>query len=161
MKRTISFVAGPIVVGVLACAASGCTPTELTESGQQVRVGKADPADGCQEIGPVFGSGAGGYSTTSEDKMTSAENELRNHAAEQGANYVVMDALGSDVHGMTMSGRAFRCDRLPSNVAPQGNAAAPTADPEARLRKLKDLLDKGLITPEDYDRRRAEILQSL
>ncbi len=37
----------------------------------------------------------------------------------------------------------------------------PAGDPEARLRKLTELLDKGLITQEDYDRRRAEILQSL
>jgi hypothetical protein len=72
-----------------------------------------------------------------------------------------MDAIGSDVRGMTISGRAFRCDRLPSNMAPQTGTAAPASDPETRLRKLKELLDKGLITQEDYDRRRAEILQSL
>jgi len=73
-----------------------------------------------------------------------------------------MDAVGSDVHGMTISGRAFRCEQLPSNVSPTASAAAPAAsDPEARLRKLKELLDKGLITQDDYDKRRAEILQSL
>jgi hypothetical protein len=156
MNRTTLFLAG-----LVTCTAAACTPTELTDAGQQVRIGKADPAGGCTELGTVYGSGTGGAYMTTEDKMTSAQNDLRNHAAEQGANYLDMDAIGSDIHGMTISGRAFRCDRLPSNMSPQTSAAAPASDPETRLRKLKELLDKGLITQEDYDRRRAEILQSL
>ena len=46
-------------------------------------------------------------------------------------------------------------------------AAAPTApapaadDPEARLAKLKALLEKGLVTPADYDAAKAEILKKL
>ena len=35
------------------------------------------------------------------------------------------------------------------------------ADPSARLQKLKDLLDDALISPEEYERKRAEVLQSL
>jgi hypothetical protein len=51
--------------------------------------------------------------------------------------------------------------------APAGVSAAPTApapspqDPEERLRKLKDLRDKGLITPEEYEKKRQEILKGL
>jgi hypothetical protein len=155
-----------ILASLAACMTAACL-TDLTGAGQQVRIGKNDPASDCTELGTVYGSGAGAGYTSSEDKMTSAQNELRNKAAEEGANYVAMDAIGSDIHGMTISGRAFRCDRLPSNMSPQDSASsagppsAPSADPEARLRKLKDLLEKGLITQEDYDRRRAEILQSL
>jgi hypothetical protein len=155
-----------LLAALVTSASAACTAIELTEAGRQVRVGKADPADGCSEIGTVYGSGSG-FGTSSEETMTSAQNELRNRAAAQGANYVVMDVLGSDRHGMSISGRAFRCDRLPSNMAPAGSAttatggAAPAGDAEARLRKLKDLLEKGLITQEDYDRRRAEIVQSL
>jgi hypothetical protein len=161
MKWTTCFLAG-----LVPCMTAACV-TDLTGAGQQVRIGKNDPVGGCTELGTVYGSGAGAAYTSSEDKMTSAQNELRNKAAEEGANYVVMDAIGSDIHGMTISGRAFRCDRLPSNMSPQEGASssdepsAPSGDPEARLRKLKDLLEKGLITQEDYDRRRAEILQSL
>jgi hypothetical protein len=161
MKHTTYFFAASFAFGLV-----GCTPTELTEGGQRVRIGKSDPVDGCVEIGTVYGSGEGAGYTSSEEKMTSAQNELRNRAAAQGANYVVMDAIGGDVHGMTISGRAFRCDRLPLNVAPSDSVAAgagtpASTDPEARLRKLKELLEKGLITQEDYDKRRAEILQSL
>jgi hypothetical protein len=147
--------------GCLAWAFAGCTPTELTGAGEQVRIGKSDPVDACIEVGTINGSGEGG---SGEDRMTSAQNELRNRAAVQGANYVVMDAVESELHGLTISGRAFRCDRLPSNLAPSESAPAASGaarDPEARLRKLKELLDKGLITQEDYDKRRAEILQSL
>jgi Domain of unknown function (DUF4156)/Short C-terminal domain len=159
MNRTTYLLAGFVTWASVACV------TELTGAGQQVRIGKQDPADGCTELGTVYGSSTGGGYASTEDKMTSAENELRNRAAEKGANYVVMDAIGSGLPGMTISGRAFRCDRLPSNLAPAANAAAgvvaPAGDPETRLRKLKELLEKGLITQDDYDRRRAEILQSL
>jgi hypothetical protein len=34
-------------------------------------------------------------------------------------------------------------------------------DPEQRLKRLKELLDKGLITNDDYERQRAAILQSI
>lgn len=34
-------------------------------------------------------------------------------------------------------------------------------DPSARLQRLKDLLDDGLISREEYERKRDEILQSL
>ena len=41
-------------------------------------------------------------------------------------------------------------------------APAPAADdPEARLAKLKALLEKGLVTPADYDAAKAEILKKL
>ncbi len=153
-----------LLAGLVAWASAACV-TDLTAAGQEVRIGKADPTDGCTELGTVYGSGNGGGYVSTEDKMTSAQNELRNRAAEKGGNYVVMDAIGSGLGGMTFSGRGFRCDRLPSNLAPSGSAAAapvaPERDPEARLRKLKELLEKGLITQDDYDKRRAEILQSL
>jgi hypothetical protein len=50
----------------------------------------------------------------------------------------------------------------PAIAAP---AVAPAdqkkGDVEERLRKLQDLLDKGLITKEEYDKKRQEILNSL
>jgi membrane protease subunit (stomatin/prohibitin family) len=55
-------------------------------------------------------------------------------------------------------------DALRGSQAP---AAAPTPvaaaadDPEARLAKLKALLDKGLVTQADYDSAKAEILKKL
>ena len=40
-------------------------------------------------------------------------------------------------------------------------AAAPQETPEERLRKLDELLKKGLITKEEYQTKRAEILKAL
>jgi hypothetical protein len=48
---------------------------------------------------------------------------------------------------------------LPTSTTP--SSAATQGDVDARLQKPKALFDKGLITQEDYDRRRAEIVRSL
>lgn len=40
-------------------------------------------------------------------------------------------------------------------------SASPSRDEAAQLQKLKELLDKGLITPEEYERKRKEILDRL
>ena len=48
--------------------------------------------------------------------------------------------------------------QAPAPVAPP----APSEEPiEARLEKLKGLLDKGLISPADYDGAKAELLKKL
>ena len=131
-----------------------------------MRVGKAPPFEGCRELGIVMGSGGGGAYTGSKDKLESAMNELRNSTAEKGGDFVVMDSSAGDINGITMSGRAFDCSHAPRRqpVAVQvvGSAApAPSASPEDRLRRLDDLRDKGLITPEEYAKRRQEILHDL
>ncbi|MEO8379037.1 MAG: SHOCT domain-containing protein [Acidobacteriota bacterium] len=41
------------------------------------------------------------------------------------------------------------------------DTSGPTESIEIRLQKLKDLLSKGLITKEEYDSKRAEILKSM
>jgi hypothetical protein len=48
--------------------------------------------------------------------------------------------------------------------APPPPAAAPApapGDPAERLKRLQDLRDKGLITPEEYEKKRQEILRGL
>ncbi|KAB2964032.1 SHOCT domain-containing protein, partial [Zoogloea sp.] len=59
-------------------------------------------------------------------------------------------------------------DALRGSQAPAAPAAAPVPaaapaadDHEARLAKLKSLLDKGLVTQADYDSAKAEILKKL
>jgi membrane protease subunit (stomatin/prohibitin family) len=54
----------------------------------------------------------------------------------------------------------------PAQAAAAGAAgaaagAAAGSDPVQRLQQLKDLLDKGLITPADYDSAKAEVLKKL
>jgi hypothetical protein len=118
-----------------------------------------DPQSGCVELGPVYGSGGGGPYTTSEEKMRSAQNELRNNAAELGGNYVAMDVAGGDNRSMTLTGRAFKCSPGSAQAEPAG--AAPAASPEERLKRIQELRDKKVITEEEYESRRAEIVKSL
>jgi hypothetical protein len=48
-----------------------------------------------------------------------------------------------------------------SGFAASGSAAAPAQDPMAALGRLKELLQAGLITQEDFDKKKAEILSRL
>ncbi|WP_374476562.1 SPFH domain-containing protein [Zoogloea sp.] len=67
-------------------------------------------------------------------------------AAGVGMGQVMMDAL--------------RGSQAPA-AAPVAAPAVAADDPEARLGKLKALLDKGLVTHADYDSAKAEILKKL
>ncbi len=69
--------------------------------------------------------------------------------------------------GQTMA-RAFNPSAVSQSVLGEGGGApastpAPAAsdDPTARLEKLKNLLDKGLISQADYDSAKAEVLKKL
>jgi Domain of unknown function (DUF4156)/Short C-terminal domain len=158
-----------IVFSVLGLAAFCSCSTALTAQGSNVRVAKSAHAN-CTELGIVYGSGGGGGYTSAEGKMESAQNELRNKTARMGGNLVVLDAAGGDATSMSMSGRAFDCGKEgPVEVAvvddqtqmrhTESQSAQPNA--EDRLRKLQELLEKGLITQEEHDKRKAEILDSI
>jgi hypothetical protein len=155
-----------LLAPVFAASLSACV-SDLSAEGSAVKIGKLDPESGCTELGTVYGSGGGGPYTSSEDKMRSAQNELRNHTSELGGNYVAMDVAGGDGRSMTLTGRAFRCNGTPGTAPPMPPPPPPSAPPsvvstpEERLTKLKGLLDKGLITQDEYDKRRAEIIRSL
>ena len=68
-------------------------------------------------------------------------------AAGVGMGQVMMDAL--------------RTAQTPAAPAAPAAPAPAADDPEARLAKLKALLEKGLVTPADYDAAKAEILKKL
>lgn len=68
-------------------------------------------------------------------------------AAGLGMGQVMMDAL--------------RPAQTPAAAAAPAAPAPAADDPEARLAKLKALLEKGLVTPADYDAAKAEILKKL
>jgi len=52
---------------------------------------------------------------------------------------------------------------IQNNIVPSGQAAppSPTGDPMAALRKLKDMLDAGLISAEDFESKKREVLSRL
>ena len=49
----------------------------------------------------------------------------------------------------------------PAVAAPGGGSAATNADPAERLRRLKSMLDEGLISAEEYEEKRSAILAEL
>jgi len=191
---------------------SGTACVNLSAAGSQVKLTKAEPGPGCEVLGDVYGSGGGGGYTSAESKLRSAQNDIRNRAAQLGANYVVVDISAGDWASTTVSGRALWCEDVSEEVdgpldaspasldpiaqpAPRAAAApalslvpgaeppdaaahtssapapgagaqpagpaGPAPSPEQRLRTLKALLDQGLVTQEEHDQRRKEILDSL
>jgi Short C-terminal domain len=58
-------------------------------------------------------------------------------------------------------GRDKALAEMNATSAAAAASAAPAESTAARLQKLKELLDKGLITKEEYDSKRAEILKSM
>jgi hypothetical protein len=141
-------------------------------------MGKALPHENCRQLGFVYGSGSGGAYTSIESKIESAKNELRNKTSEMGGNFVVIDRDDSDETGVSIAGRALRCGEppkekpVPVTVTNQPSAqqpanpatakeTAPQKSPEERITELQNLLEKGLITQEEFDQRRKEILDSI
>lgn len=57
-------------------------------------------------------------------------------------------------------GILFQSSNVPAAVAPSG-PAFPMVDPVNALRQLKELADQGLIQPDEYAAKRAEILRRL
>lgn len=77
-------------------------------------------------------------------------------------NEVLSDALKeafSNVLGDAQLQSAWVSGKRTGSVAP--SASAPAETPEQRLKKLDELYKKGLITKDEYDRKRAEILKEL
>jgi hypothetical protein len=92
-------------------------------------------------------------------------------------NVLIGGLLGAAVDFSTGAARKLSQDSVHVTLAqiPTVLSQTPTAVPaslttenslgggqrEAQLRELKDLLDKGLITQEEYDEKRAEILKGI
>ncbi len=93
------FVSVPIIL-LLGCA------TQLTTEGTSVRV-VGDQVE-CVFVGTVSGSNSMGNSTA--DDAEGAMNDLRNKAAEMGANAVRIINVDSDMYSTTAVAEALRCD---------------------------------------------------
>jgi hypothetical protein len=174
MHCILKFAGAAIVLSLLG----GCVT--LSPGGRGVKIMKSVPHQDCEELGIIYGSGGGGGYTNAKTKLESAQNDLRNQAFDRGGNILVMDAASGDVQGMAISGRAFRCRKhrkrpkpvrplaehplegQPDAVAPDPVfVPAPAGNVEGRLATLKEWLGKGVITQDEHDRRRAEIIGSL
>jgi len=86
----------------IALLAFGCSAT--TAGGKNVRVQKANPPNSCEEISIITASA----SNTGNDDQ-SARDQLRDRAAERGANYVRLDTLGGSSTIKEYTGTAYKC----------------------------------------------------
>jgi hypothetical protein len=85
-------------LALICCLFLAACSTALTVQGQKVKVIKSDPPANCKEIGVVVGSNNNG----NPEYMN---NDLRNNAAEKGANVVRLDTA----YLTKISGTAFKC----------------------------------------------------
>lgn len=137
---------------------------ELQALRDRVPTGKAAPHASCKDVGEISGTGGGGGFTTTDMKMRDAQDELRFKTEAQGGNFALMDAIASDVYGITITGRALNCGAPPTaggSGGQESGGSASDGSPKERLRKLEELRGEGLITDEEYERRRKEIIDEI
>ncbi len=126
-----------LVTGVAAAVAAttGCKTSELSGGGAQVATSQSAPVDsgwdpeGCQSLGYIVGRGGGSFGggwLSNEKLIEYAMNDLRNKAAELGANFIqhdtpTMGQAGSNgdtsTTTATVSGTAYLCERKANRVA--------------------------------------------
>jgi membrane protease subunit (stomatin/prohibitin family) len=91
-----------------------------------------------------------------------AQNEggLAGVGASVAAGLVLGQTMAQGVAGQGLAG-AQKPPAGPATTAAAASEAATVPDPEAQLRQLKNLFDKGLISAADFDTAKAEVLKRL
>ncbi|WP_169927687.1 DUF4156 domain-containing protein [Labilithrix luteola] len=129
-RLNVSFGSLSLVLVSLASLASlvtvaGCSTSALSPKGAQVAATRNPPTRDCAALKYIVGQGGGtfgGAYISNDDLVEYAMNDLRNKAADLGANYVQHDPpqLGSGsgtTTTVTISGTAYRCSGAPTNAA--------------------------------------------
>jgi len=95
----------------LVLGLSGCVYRQLTPLGQAVRVtANPEAIQGCELKGAVTGGdGLNGGITGQRAAEENANRELRNRAAEMGANVVLLTTSTTGFSGATQRGEAYLC----------------------------------------------------
>ena len=114
MRKQLSISMVALAVGLLA----GCGATPVSQKGAQVELTTEKPK-GCTAVGEVMGSQGNVFSgdfTTDQNLMQGARNDMRNRAAELGANVVHIQGSQNSTHPYsagavksTLVGVAFKC----------------------------------------------------
>lgn len=109
----------------------------------------------------ISGTPYGGGSIEGGCTYEQALDMATERAGESGADAIVgiQTAAGGNGRIVSMQAVAVRFSGPAKPAAPPARPEPPSA--EERLRKLKALSDQGLITPDEYARRKAEILEDL
>lgn len=130
--------------------ALSCKTEQLSDKGANVITSRSAPVDSgwdparCTSLGYIIGRGGGAFGgswISNEDLIEYAMNDLRNQAADLGANYIQHDTPTMGVAGgdggtttttATVTGTAYRCKqkmRPPPRHATE-EVARPEPDPE-------------------------------
>lgn len=102
---------------VATTGATACKTSDLTEGGAKVAASRNPPPPGCKSLGYITGKGGGTFGggfVSNEDLIEYAMNDLRNKAAELGANLVQHDppTMGQGdgtTTSVTITGTAYAC----------------------------------------------------
>lgn len=156
------------LIALLSFFTAGCAtiPITLNPGAEAVKVGKSDATDNYEEIGPVtavHGNGCGYLGT--RGTYDGAVLLLKNKAHALGSNYVQIFTLKEPygaqdcfVNEYVISGTAYRRTRespSPLPIVEKGNNRSTSE----KLTELQSLLSKKLISDQEYQRLRDEVLQ--
>jgi hypothetical protein len=150
-KSLILLVGGAVVFTAL----SACRRADLSQGGAQVALSRNSPPPGCKSLGYLTARGGGtfGGGMISNDRLTEyAQNDLRNQAAELGANFVQHDppSMGSGdgtTTTVTVTGTAYLCPEGATAVAVTDAPAAPAAPAAEKSSESKADKDKDEPAP--------------
>ena len=157
-----------VVLLSLLLAIAGCAtapPMQLTQGAGNVLVAKSDPGDNYEIIGPVSGfdgEGCGGFGYTGSYER--ATTSLRNRTYVMGGNYAQIISL-TEPH---LIGRCFYNEYVIRATAYKKvrNQPSPTPIVDAgeekltkKLRELKKLLDDGILSKEEYEKQKNNLLE--
>ena len=152
MSRSIGML---FLSAVTLCLAS-CT-TRLSKPAENVKLANDEMVAGCDLLGVVSGSSGWGNLAASAGQVN-ARNEAQERAARLGATHLVWIAVAGG-YSPSASAYAYDCkNRSEFSAAPNPTTRA-RSDLESRLTAIKDAFEKGLITQEEYDETRAQILK--
>jgi hypothetical protein len=107
-------------IAIVPTTLLACSTPALSPAAAHVTVTRNAPPPTCTTVGYIVGEGGGTFGgswISNDDLINYAMNDLRNKAAERGANYVQSDPpqLGNGkgtTTTVTMTGTAYRCASL-------------------------------------------------
>lgn len=165
----MKFFRSATVLSVLA-AFTGCVSVPvitLTPGAEVVKVAKADPPDNYQEVGPVSGydgTGCGGFGYLGTYER--AVLDLKNRSYGMGGDYVQIFTItephfrpGCFDNQYKLSGTAYKKVRDMPSPTPIVNKPSEGSAVLEKLRLLKQMLDEGLITEQQYQEKRQQLLK--
>ncbi len=137
MKKTLGLRAVEMLgmAALVAFGVAGCRTAALSAEARSVTASRNAPPPECEPKGYLTGRGGGTFGgglVSNEDLIEYALNDLRNQAAELGANFIQHDPpqMGSGdgtTTTVTMTGTAYQCVGAEAADAPKAAAAQPDA----------------------------------